>query len=691
MKNKERTIKDFVSGFAFRMISGIILWFLLFTVIVGAIGYMKFTESLTEEYNDSAFRTAESAAMLVNGDRIDEYLEAERGNSGEADLPFADDEYSDRWQRMNILCQKQNVTLIYVIKVDTSDYGRFESVFNTVNADSGYAPWTVGYQRETTNDEYRKIYRDIYENGLKQGTVVRTKGLDGREAHITSLIPIKNSEGSVTAILCVERPMEELALGRREYLGNVLLATVLIVIAACICLAVYIKRHFAKPIEKISTEATRFAKEPSAADKSELEGISQIREVVMLAESINKMEEDTLLNIEELTRATAERERMSVELALAATIQENMLPNTFPPYPGRRDFEIFALMDAAKEVGGDFYDFYLLDNDRLVFLVADVSEKGIPAALFMMRAKMTIKNLAERGADVDVIFSEANKRLCDGNDAGMFVTAWLGIVDMRSGILSYVNAGHNPPLIRRNPGVFEYLRTRPNFILAGMEDAIYQKHEIQLLPGDELFLYTDGVTEASDADQALLGEMRLLEVLNSVPKENTEERCRTVRRAIDAFVGDAEQFDDITMLSLQFNFFRDEDSILTPADIASTEFVWDFINYKTKKTELGTRITNKVQIIVDEIYSNIHQYSGAAKAQVSCRVDPSKIVLIFKDDGIPYNPLTFAEPDTSVSIEERDSGGLGILMVKKLASDISYVYENGYNILSVTIQIDTQQ
>ena len=691
MKNKERTIKDFVSGFAFRMISGIILWFLLFTVIVGAIGYMKFTESLTEEYNDSAFRTAESAAMLVNGDRIDEYLEAERGNSGEADLPFADDEYSDRWQRMNILCQKQNVTLIYVIKVDTSDYGRFESVFNTVNADSGYAPWTVGYQRETTNDEYRKIYRDIYENGLKQGTVVRTKGLDGREAHITSLIPIKNSEGSVTAILCVERPMEELALGRREYLGNVLLATVLIVIAACICLAVYIKRHFAKPIEKISIEATRFAKEPSAADKSELEGISQIREVVMLAESINKMEEDTLLHIEELTRATAERERMSVELALAATIQENMLPNTFPPYPGRRDFEIFALMDAAKEVGGDFYDFYLLDNDRLVFLIADVSGKGIPAALFMMRAKMTIKNLAERGADVDVIFSEANKRLCDGNDAGMFVTAWLGIVDMRSGILSYVNAGHNPPLIRRKPGVFEYLRTRPNFILAGMEDVIYQKHEIQLLPGDELFLYTDGVTEASDADQALLGEMRLLEVLNSVPKENAEERCRTVRRAIDAFVGDAEQFDDITMLSLQFNFFRDEDSILTPADIASTEFVWDFINYKTKKAELGTRITNKVQIIVDEIYSNIHQYSGAAKAQVTCRVDPSKIVLIFKDDGIPYNPLTFAEPDTSVSIEERDSGGLGILMVKKLASDISYAYENGYNILSVTIQIDTQQ
>ena len=153
MKNKRLKIKDFISGLAFRMISGVILWFLLFTIIVSTIGYMKFTESLTEEYNDSAFRTAESAAMLVNGDKIDEYLDAERGNSGKADRPFSGEEYSDRWERMNILCQKQNVTLIYVIKVDTSDYGRFESVFNTVNDQSGYTPWAVGYNRDTTNDE----------------------------------------------------------------------------------------------------------------------------------------------------------------------------------------------------------------------------------------------------------------------------------------------------------------------------------------------------------------------------------------------------------------------------------------------------------------------------------------------------------------------------------------------------------
>jgi sigma-B regulation protein RsbU (phosphoserine phosphatase) len=224
-----------------------------------------------------------------------------------------------------------------------------------------------------------------------------------------------------------------------------------------------------------------------------------------------------------------------------------------------------------------------------------------------------------------------------------------------------------------------------------MEGVRYKKHEIQLLPGDELFLYTDGITEASKEDHTLFGEDQLLDVLNSFPDGSVEDRCRTVKNAIDAFVGDAEQFDDITMLLLRVNYFRDDDTILTKADHASAEVVWDFISRKTKKAELGARITNKAQIIVDEIYSNIHQYSGAMKAQISCHVDSDKMILTFKDDGIPYNPLMLAEPDTSLSVEERNLGGLGILVVKRLASDISYEYENGCNILTVTIQTDAPQ
>ncbi len=691
MKSKERKIKDLVSGFAFRMISGIILWFLLLTVIVGAIGYIRFTNSLTQEYNDAAFRAAESAVMIVDGDKIDEYLETEKNRSGGTEDPFVSEEYSERWQRMNIFCQKQNVTLIYVIKVDTSDYGRFESVFNTVNDNSGYSPWAVGYVRETTNDEYRKIYRDIYENGLNQGTVVRTEGLNGRAPHITSLVPVKNSEGKVSAILCVERPMEQLTSGRREYLENVVLATLVLMVVSCACLAFYIKRQFAKPIEKISKEATRFAKEPSPSDKSKFENISEIREVRALADSIDKMERDTLRNMEELTQATAERERMAVELSLAATIQSNMLPSTFPPYPNRRDFDIYASMNAAKEVGGDFYDFYLLDDDRLAFLVADVSGKGIPAALFMMRAKMTIKALAESGAEVHDILTKANEKLCEKNEAGMFVTAWLGIVDMKTGILSYANAGHNPPLVKHQQGSFEYLQARPNFILAGMEGVSYRKNEIHLLPGDELFLYTDGVTEATNQSQELFGESRLQEALNGVLEETVESRCKMVKHAIDRFVGDAEQFDDITMLSVRFQCFQNDESIITQSDAWSTERVWDFINRQTKKAELSPKMINRAQIVVDEIYSNIQLYSGATMAQVFCQIDNDRMILTFKDDGVEFNPLKAEDPDVTLPLEEREIGGLGLIMVKKMASHLSYAYEDGYNVLAVTIKIDPKK
>ena len=687
MKNKRLKIKDFISGLAFRMISGVILWFLLFTVILSAIGYVKFTDSLTQEYNDSAFRTAESAVMLLNGDKIDEYLEVEKNRSGSSDDPFVGEEYSDRWQRMNILCQKQNVTFIYVIKVDTTDYGRYESVFNTVHDDSGYSPWAVGYTRETTNDEYKKIYRDIYENGLNRGTVVRTEGLNGKEAHITSLIPVKNSAGEVTAILCVERPMDELTSGRREYLKSILLVTLLLIIASCACLALYIKRHFANPIEKISKEAARFAKEPSPSDSSKFEDISEISEVRELAEAIGKMEKDTLRYMDELTHATAERERMAVELSLAATIQSNMLPSTFPPYPNRCDLDIYASMDAAKEVGGDFYDFYLLDEDRFAFLVADVSGKGIPAALFMMRAKMTIKSLADSGADVHVILSKANENLCKENEAGMFVTTWLGIVDMKTGVLSYANAGHNPPLLKRGQGAFEYIKTKPNFILAGMDGVSYRKNELQLLPGDELFLYTDGITEATNKSLELFGESRLLDALNLASEGTAQSRCNDVKEAIERFVGDAEQFDDITMLSVKFNSFQDDESIITQVDDESIGRVWSFINQQTKKADLSSKISNRAQIVVDEIYSNILLYSGAKMAQVFCQIDSSQMILTFKDDGVPFNPLDAQEPDIFVGLDEREPGGLGLLMVKKMASELSYANEDGYNVITVKFKI----
>lgn len=245
--------------------------------------------------------------------------------------------------------------------------------------------------------------------------------------------------------------------------------------------------------------------------------------------------------------------RIDRELEFARSIQHSAIPTVFPPYPGHSEFDIYATMDTAKEVGGDFYDFYFVGENRLGFLIADVSGKGIPAAMFMMTAKTIIKGYAESGKPVDEVFTTANEKLCESNDAGMFVTAWMGVLDTVTGKVEFANAGHNPPLVRHAGGGFEYLRSKPCFILAGMDGIKYRKNEFTLAPGDEIYLYTDGVTEATDSENNLYGEERLLALLNSMGNLSGEEICRAVKADIDAFVGDAPQFDDITMLYLKYN------------------------------------------------------------------------------------------------------------------------------------------
>lgn len=245
--------------------------------------------------------------------------------------------------------------------------------------------------------------------------------------------------------------------------------------------------------------------------------------------------------------------RIDQELEYAKAIQLSAMPRVFPPYPDRSEFEIFASMRAAKEVGGDFYDFYLLGEDRLAFMIADVSGKGIPAAMFMMTSKTLIKSLAESGLEIDEVFTAANNHLCENNDAGMFVTAWMGIIDLKTGLVSFTNAGHNPPVVKRGNGSFAFLRGNSGFVLAGIEDFPYSKGELQLMPGDTIYLYTDGVTEATNEQEELYEEDRLLQALNKNRTEDMETLCRAVQESVDAFADGAPQFDDITMLAMQFN------------------------------------------------------------------------------------------------------------------------------------------
>ncbi|MDO4479046.1 MAG: SpoIIE family protein phosphatase [Lachnospiraceae bacterium] len=270
------------------------------------------------------------------------------------------------------------------------------------------------------------------------------------------------------------------------------------------------------------------------------------------------LSDDINSTVDTLKRYIAEAaSRLDKELEYAKQIQYSALPSTFPPFPGDHRFDIFARMDTAKEVGGDFYDFYLLDKNTVAFLAADVSGKGIPASLFMMRAKTTVKDLAEQGLPVNTILAEANDKLCEGNEAGMFVTLLMGIVDLTTGEIRLANAGHNPPLVRHKDGSFEYLKLKPGLVLAGMEGIPYRMHSMNLEAGDRFFTYTDGVTEATNANNELYGEDRLLNFMNQHTDLPAKELLAALKADIDAFVGEAPQFDDITML--MFDYFGGEE------------------------------------------------------------------------------------------------------------------------------------
>lgn len=253
--------------------------------------------------------------------------------------------------------------------------------------------------------------------------------------------------------------------------------------------------------------------------------------------------------------------KTEAELNVASNIQRDMLPNIFPAFPDRNEFDVYATMDPAKEVGGDFYDFFMIDQTHLAIVIADVSGKGVPAALFMVIAKTIIRNQAQSSLSPAEIFSRANEQLIENNGEGLFVTAYLGILDLRTGVLTYTNAGHNPPLIRQHGGAFEWLKLRPGFVLAGMEGMRYKEFQVTLSPGDMLFLYTDGVTEATNAAQELYGENRLEEALNTADAKDFDpnQLLPYIKSKVNEFVAGAPQADDITMLCLKFEEYMHDD------------------------------------------------------------------------------------------------------------------------------------
>ena len=407
----------------------------------------------------------------------------------------------------------------------------------------------------------------------------------------------------------------------------------------------------------------------------------------------SSLSDDINSTVSTLKRYIAEAAaRIDKELEYAKQIQLSALPTNFP---SDDSFEIYAQMIAAKEVGGDFYDFYKLDDHTVAFLAADVSGKGIPAAMFMMTAKTIIKDLAESGMAVNDIFTKANEKLCENNESGMFVTAWMGILDLTTGNLQFANAGHNPPVLKRRDGSFEYLKTRAGFVLAGMEGVRYRVGELTLYPGDRLFLYTDGVPEATNADNKLYGEDRLLSFMNQNATIEATAFLPALKANIDEFVGEAPQFDDITMLMFDYKPKQGGVQMINktfPAKVEALSDVLGFVDETLESYECPMKTQTAVCVAIEEVFVNVAHYAygegeGDMTLGIGFDAESREITFRMTDKGTPFDPLKKPDPDITLPAEDREIGGLGIFITKKTMDTVTYAYENGENILTMIKKI----
>ena len=672
-------LKKLFASLSFRIFSFILVLLLLVSIVISAIGLISFTNSFKKEYSNTSYHMAASAAALVNADRLNDYL-----NKG------IDDEYLKTQEYLDAYCYQMNVSLVYVIVVDENDYLRFVSVFNSVNNtvdNTSYSPWELGHRRKTTNDEYRLKYELLYTGQSEYETVFRTKNLKGVNPHITTMVPLTSSTGKVTGLLCLQRPISELNNATKPYLIIISISIVLIGALAFVITIAYLKRQFVKPLRKISSEAERFALENSKGEK--LGVISRIQEISNLAHSIDKMEDDMLNYIDNLTNVTIEKERIGAELSIASNIQENSIPHTFPAFPDRSDFDIYASMRPAKEVGGDFYNFFLVDNDHLALVIADVSGKGVPAALFMMVTNILITDRTKMGGTPGEILTFVNYGICEHNEADMFVTVWLGIVELSTGKVVASNAGHDAPAIYQKDKGFKLINGRHGLAIGAISGYKYTDYEFKLDYGDKLFLYTDGVTEATNIESKLFGFDRMINSLNNYKDLSTCEILNSMKKDIDEFVGEAPQFDDLTMVC--FELKEKKQNLIIEAKDENLYKVLEFIDGYLEQNDCAIKAQTQIDLSVEEIFINICHYAYLDKVgecEIDLSLDGRVVSITFKDSGIPFDPLKKADPDTTLSVNERKIGGLGIFMVKKNMDDVKYEYLDSHNILTLIKNID---
>ena len=516
-------------GISKRLLLSVTLMTVLICLISTLSGYYQYSNTIRKMYNDNGYAVANIILENIDHDKVGHY----------AETWTEDEDYAEIADYLKSVAEASDVAFIYIVTLNEDHTIRY--IFDSTGVPIGSS--------DPVPANFDEAWEAYTEGKRPESYMVRHSPKYG---YLTSsMLPIIDSSGKVVAMLSVDVWMQVIISTLSGYILRMVMISLGVLALFVIIYWNYMRRSFIGPLMRIRDNVIEFAENDTVTTTS-LEDIHTRDEIQQLAESISGMESDIVQYIDNIRAITAEKERIGAELNVATQIQADMLPRIFPPFPERHDFDIYATMDPAKEVGGDFYDFFLVDDDHLCLVMADVSGKGVPAALFMVIAKTLIKNHALHGESPSEILYNVNNQLCEGNDAEMFVTVWLAIIELSTGRGVAANAGHEHPVLCRKDGQYELVVYRHSVAVATMEGLPFRQHDFELHPGDRLFVYTDGVAEATDSHNELFGTDRMLKALNRDPNADPETLLRTVREDIDAFVGEAPQFDDITMLGFYY-------------------------------------------------------------------------------------------------------------------------------------------
>ena len=543
------------------IIGAIVLGFVALIIGLGA-----YTYALVHQYITQAFNISKSAAVLlqdnVDVEQLSDNIMADfRAMTDDEREQAYTPEYREHFSRytgrmdykeihkvFDSLANAVDIDDIYLAMYDTDHSALVYMVDHDTNPETCVMPmdWDPLSEKE--------IEKMITFNGDREDYNIGYSEKCGWLC--SSGVPVKNSDGETVAYVISELSLGSVANGMRTFFLIFFISMIILINIVAIIMTRHMKKTLVTPINEIAQAAETYVEDRRKGDK-EADHFSKLNirtgdEVENLSLVMAAMERDLKDFEDNLTKITAEKQRISTELSVATRIQANMLPSIYPAFPEKTEFDIYASMDPAKEVGGDFYDFFLIDSDHLCMVIADVSGKGVPAALFMMASRIIIANNAKMGKSPAQILTDTNAAICSNNREDMFVTVWLGILELSTGKLVASNAGHEYPALMQSGGRFELYKDKHGFVIGGMDGVRYKEYEMQLKPGAKLFLYTDGVPEATDANDELFGTDRMLEALNSDLDAKPEDILKNVRGAVDSFVKDAEQFDDLTMLCIDY-------------------------------------------------------------------------------------------------------------------------------------------